>query len=701
VRPVVVIPRSRALHLLLLACFIAASPTPLLAQSLAPDLHIRATRIGSGVAGAATTVITAQDIERSPAASIQDLLALEPGVQTQGLFGGVSGANATVDVRGFGASAASNTLVLINGRRTNEIDLQSVDYASIPMNSIERIEITRGASGAVLYGEGAVGGVINIITRQATGAPRVRGEIGAGSYGQAQASISAQAATGANAFGVFVSGVRSDGYRANNALTQGSAVLTYNRSVEWGSLFATVNTDTQSLGLPGGRIVDPSRNLNELRANRRGATTPFDYADKHGVSAHAGAAVNMADGIELIVDGGLRHKAQNAAFFGSFANPASREPRSSIEASLVTASLTPRLKVESTVFGAPWKSNTGIDYYNTQYESPRALFQGADPIHLYRLGQSSIGAYSMHTVAPGRDLSISAGGRIQRTAVAARDTLDPNAPGGSVCYGAYGCFSDTQGAPLDKASVNTAWHVGADYRIASGVSVFARAAQSFRAPNVDERIGMTPDITSTPTTFNLKTQTSRDVEAGLRARFGVINLQTSAYHMDLENEIHYSPATFSNVNLDPTKRYGAEAQASAQITETLRVKASLAYTRAVFREGPFAGKDVPLVSRETANIGVSWNILDRRLVFDGVVRYVGSRFMDNDQRNERPKTPGFGVVDIRIGGEIDRFTWSAAIHNALDRRYFDYAVASVFTPGRYSAYPLAGRTFLLRVGATF
>lgn len=700
-RPAVVFRRSRALRSPLLACVIAASPAPLFAQNTAPDLHIRATRIGSGVAGAATTVITAEEIERSPAATLQDLLSLEPGVQTQGLFGGVSGANATVDVRGFGASAASNTLVLINGRRTNEIDLQSVDYASIPMNSIERIEITRGASGAVLYGEGAAGGVINIITRQATGAPQVRAEVGTGSFGQAQAGVSAQASTGDTAFGVFVSGVRADGYRANNALTQGSAVLTYNRSTEWGSLFATVNADTQSLGLPGGRLVDPSANVNLLRTDRRGATTPFDFADKQGVSAHAGATVNVADGVELILDGGLRQKWQSAAFFGSFADPAGREPRSYIEASLYTASLTPRLKVESTVFGAPWKSITGIDYYNTQYESPRALYEGADPIHLYRLGQSSIGAYSMHTLAPHRDLSMSAGARVQRTAVDARDTLDPNAPGGSVCYGAYGCFSDTQGAPLDKASVNTAWHVGADYRIASGVFVFARAAQSFRAPNVDERIGMTPDITSTPTTFNLKTQTSRDVEAGLRARYGVINMQASAYHMDLQNEIHYSPATFSNVNLDPTRRYGAEARASAQITATVRVKAGLAYTRAVFREGPFAGKDVPLVSRETGSLGVSWNILDRRLVFDGVVRYVGPRFMDNDQRNAQPKTPAFGVVDVRFSGEFERFTWSAALHNAFDRKYFDYAVASVFTPGRYSAYPLAGRTFLLRVGATF
>ena len=691
-RPVFVIRRSRALRAPVLACIIAASPAPLLAQSLAPDLYIRASRIGSGIAGAATTVITTQDIERTPAASLQDLLALQPGVQTQGLFGGVSGANTTVDVRGFGASAASNTLVLINGRRTNEVDLQSVDYASIPINSIERIEITRGASGAVLYGEGAVGGVINIITKQRAAAPQtVRADIGAGSYGQAQASISAQASTGDHNVSLYVTGVRADGYRANNALTQGSGVLNYNRPTPWGSLYVGLTADAQTLGLPGGRIVDPSINVNLLRTDRRGAATPDDYANKQGASATGGMTVNLGEGLELIVDAGFRQKEQQAEFFflgGAY---------SYIAASLTTASFTPRLRFDGSLFGAPWKTIAGVDVYDTRYGSPRGLFEGADPIHVYRLGQTSLAAYAMNTIAPWSHLTVSFGARLQRTAVRARDTLDVTAPGW--------WSGETQGVPLNAAETNSAWHLGFEQRIAPGLVAFGRAARSFRVPNVDERVGMAPTDPLTwlkpPTTFALNTQTSQDIEAGLRARLGALDVRTSVWRMDLENEIHYSPATFSNVNLDPTRRSGVEVQVGAQITEAVRLRAGAAYTRAVFREGAFAGNDVPLVSRETANVGVSWNILDRRLTLDATARYVGPRFMDNDQGNERPKTPGFGVFDIRIGGEADRFSWSAAVHNAFDRKYFDYAVASAFTPGRYSAYPLAGRTFLLRVGATF
>ena len=64
-----------------------------------------------------------QDIARSPAQTVQEIIAQTPGVQLTSLFGGVNGVRTTVDLRGFGAFATANTLVLINGRRLNDIDM--------------------------------------------------------------------------------------------------------------------------------------------------------------------------------------------------------------------------------------------------------------------------------------------------------------------------------------------------------------------------------------------------------------------------------------------------------------------------------------------------------------------------------------------------------------------------------------------------
>jgi iron complex outermembrane receptor protein len=75
--------------------------------------------------------------------------------------------------------------------------------------------------------------------------------------------------------------------------------------------------------------------------------------------------------------------------------------------------------------------------------------------------------------------------------------------------------------------------------------------------------------------------------------------------------------------------------------------------------------------------------------------------MDNDQANVQPKIPANGTVDVKLGGTYDRFFWSATVENLFNVNYYDYAIASSFTSGVFAAYPQAGRTFVLRAGATF
>jgi len=190
-------------------------------------------------------------------------------------------------------------------------------------------------------------------------------------------------------------------------------------------------------------------------------------------------------------------------------------------------------------------------------------------------------------------------------------------------------------------------------------------------------------------------------------KVGTVALQSSIYDMQLKDELFFSPATFTNTNLDPTHRYGIENIATWQASETLRIKAGLAYTRSVFREGPFAGNDVPVVSRWTGSGAVSWNIDRQYLVLDAVARFFGPKRMDNDSANLQVEIPGHVLVDVRLGGERDKFFWSLAVQNAFNVHYFDYAVSSIdFITGlpvfgTYSAYPLPGRTFLAKAGMTW
>lgn len=688
---------------------------PAAAQTqILPLINVTDTRLGGGgIVGTSTTIITAEDIERSPVQTLPDILSREPGIQVTNLFGGVNAARSTVDMRGFGAAAVSNTLILINGRRINDLDQAGVDLASIPRESIERIEITRGNSGVVLYGDGAVGGVINIVTKNGVGAkPGGRIDGAFGSFGHREGNASIAGSNGPWSASIYSNAIASYGYRDNNEYRQYSGVGDFRYSTDQGSLYLNLSADDQSLGLPGHRRVQPSIGMNKLVTERQGAFTPFDYADKQGQSVTAGLTRMFAPGFELIVDGGVRRKEQQAQFFQSTEALATMNPRQGVDTILTTASFTPRVKIDSSIMGLPTKAIGGFDYYRADFDSDRPLQLGAAPIHRYDLVQSSAAAYWQQTVSILPSTDISVGGRIQETKLRARDTFDTNAPGAVplVCFPPFGCFGDQAGIPLDRTETNRAYHLGAEHRFNENFAVFGRMAQSFRVPNVDDRVGMVAALSGVPTTFDLRTQKSHDLEGGVRVHLGPLDVQWSMYDMRLTDEIHFRFGPnfeVNNTNLDPTRRYGHETIATYRVTDAIRLKGGVAFTRAKFVEGVFAGNDVPLVSTWTGSAGLSWDIWQKWLTLDAVVRYVGQRRMDNDQTNLQPLIPAHTIVDLRIGGEIEKFFWSFAVQNLFDVDYFDYAIASPFPfgfasqLGTYNAYPQPGRSYMVKAGVTW
>ena len=646
-----------------------------------PTVDVWASRTDTGITGASTSVITAQDIARSPGVTIQDLLSREAGVQTLSTSGAKNGAGTTVDLRGFGATAVSNTVVLLNGRRLTDIDLSGIDFSTIPRDSIERIEITRGNSGAVLYGDGAVGGVINIITKTGVDRPpSARVEAGFGSFNQRELNASTSASHGPFAVSVATNAVNSDGYRVNDYVRQRNALADLRYTGSDGKAWLNFASDDQHLGLPGARLV--TLTSSELDSDRRGATTPTAFSKKSGNSLTFGVSRQVGQGVELILDGNLRRKDQTV--FSSLFGFDTSDVRT-----LTGGSVTPRAIIDGRLLGMPTKITAGFDYYNSSLEARRSVALSDPAYDKYNLNQQSVAAYWQQTLAVAPSTDLSWGGRLQRTKLTASDVYDPTAPG---------AFS-AQPTPLDTSETNHALHFGAEHRFSPGLAVFGRVGRSFRTPNVDERIG----VNAFPVDFKLKTQTSFDVEAGVRGRVGPLEYQSSVYQMLLNNEILFIPfpPIGANVNLDPTKRVGVENATTLHLSDDLRLKGGLTYTRATFREGIYAGNDVPLVSRWTGNAGLSWNIYGKLAVFDAVVNFVGARRMDNDQANFQPTIPAHTTVDLRLGGEYQHLFWSASVQNLFDVQYFDYAVASSATYGRYNAYPLPGRTFMVKAGLTY
>jgi iron complex outermembrane receptor protein len=677
-----------------------------------PPVDVSSTRIGNsgagsgiGIVGASNTVITAADIERAPELTVQEIISREAGVQTTTLYGGVNGAgnSSAVDLRGFGVTAPSNTLVLVDGRRFNDSDLTGFDFSLIPRNAIERIEITRGNSGAVLYGDGAVGGVINIVTKNAAGAkPFARIEGSAGTFNTKEANFSGGGSHGPFSAAAFVKDFESNGYRTNNKTIQKQAVGDLRYVVPDGSVFLNMSGDNLSQRLPGPRNITNGLlpffgPYNEYATDRRGTNTPFDYFFRTNQTIRGGVTRNVWNGTELILDGSIRRKQTE---FGSFTvanNPfgAPNVPSSYNTTELTTYSVTPRVNFDQIWGNVRARMIAGVDVYKTNYDSNRANFMGAPPNHVYNFDQQTTGVYAQPTLTFWDNTDFSFGGRVQHNIFNGTDAFDPTAP-----------QSPSGVAPAAANQLHTgetdhAWHAGFEHRFGPVFAIFGRVAQSFRVPNIDERVGATAVFV--PTTFDLRTQRSHDYEGGFKFRWSRLDVQSSIYNMNLTDELHYSPITGANTNLDPTRRHGWETTATWALSETVRVKGTASYTRAVFRSGVFAGNDVPEVARWSGSTGVAWDIYRKYLTMDVVARYAGRRFIDGDEINRGVITVlPYTLWDLRVGGEIDRFFWSISVQNLFNKAYFDYALDTSF-PGTdfISVYPLPGRVFLAKAGANF
>ena len=205
----------------LAAALLVTCTTPLRADD-ARDLDtvvVTATRFAEPESRlpANTSVITRDDIRNSPARDLPGILKSSAGVVVRALSGSL-GIDSTIDIRGFGESAGSNTLILLDGQRLNPIDLGSINWSAIPLDSVERIEILRG-TGSVQYGDKATGGVVNIITDK-SGHPRFGATLGVGSYGTQTADLNAATGNATGYINAFAHYADTNGWRANNQADQ-------------------------------------------------------------------------------------------------------------------------------------------------------------------------------------------------------------------------------------------------------------------------------------------------------------------------------------------------------------------------------------------------------------------------------------------------------------------------------------------------
>ncbi|MCS5599074.1 MAG: TonB-dependent receptor, partial [Rhodospirillales bacterium] len=452
------------------------------------------------------------------------------------------------------------------------------------------------------------------------------------------------------------------------------------RSGNQGNIFIKLGLDDSSLGLPGGREVNRPAGIDLVSTDPTGAATQFDIALQNGIDLTIGGTYQLDNNTELILDAGMKRKDQDSTLFDF----------NRVDTDLTTYSFTPRANTNYSIGPLATTTKFGLDYYYANYNSDRKSGSSAVvPDDRYNAFQQSIAPYAQNKLALTPKTDLNFGIRFQHVNTVAGHTKLPGT-------------STTQKESLNDQEIQWAANLGLNHKITNFWNVFYRLGRSMRIPTIDERIGSGVEDTN----FKLNTQTSNDAEIGFEYTSKNLSLHSSAWSMYIENEIAFNSqavAFGTNVNYDPTRRYGFENNAVYKVSDKLKINGNLNFIHAEFREGPFEGNDIPLVSPWTASSGLLWNVFGEKLTLSATLNWWDRKYLENDERNIFEKIPSATVADLKVGGQLNsknygHAIWSAKVNNVFDESYYNYGVASATAANKFNAFPLPGRTFLLTAG---
>jgi iron complex outermembrane receptor protein len=600
------------------------------------------------------SVITREDIRNTPALGLPDLLKTRAGIDVRTLYGSL-GMDATVDLRGFGDAAVSNTLILLDGQRLNPVDMGSVSWSAIPLESIRRIEIIRGA-GTVLYGDRASGGVINIITDK-SGGQRATLSAGGGSHGYRSVDASGAGGSDQAYFNVFVHHAASDGWRQNSQQDQQALSGRLGFYLGAGEIFADYAAYKDSSGLPG-YLRSAAYQSDPRRSN-----TPFDMQRRNGYRLRPGVKLPLSDTLTLEAELSGEEENQHGHYASS--NWISDRAKG-------TVSFTPRLRFGHGLGRLPSETVFGLDYYtgDVGVRNQNGPNQSAS--------QTSTAFYFQNSTAVNADWSVTLGGRSQR--MEQRAQQDAYAP----------WFSPA----MDGSAMRTrnAYDLGASYT-GVGWRAYGKSGNTFRFANTDELFGFDPILFVPVFAGDLRPQHGTVSEVGGSVDTGPAQARASFYRMNLTDEIGYDGAVGANTNFAPTRRQGLEGELDWRLDEHFKARLSYARTAAAFRSGAYTGKEIPLVPRDKATLQLTWDA-GRAGAYTAVANYVGERRYSGDFANVRDKLAGYTTLDLQAAWNIRPWTLTARLLNALDKRYSPFAGYSTGISDYYY-YPADGRSFFL------
>lgn len=616
------------------------------------------------------SVITAEDIEKSGAVSIVEVLERLESINVRSYTGNPF--QAMVDLRGMGGdNPFGKILVMLDGRRMNRPDMASVNWLQVPLATVDRIEVVRG-SGSVLYGDSAVAGVINVITKKGEGPPSANGSVMFGSYGLRDERLGVAGSEGKLSYSLSGEHLKTFGYRDRSKFSsKGGAVDLGYEATDRLKLSLGLSYNEMDYELPGTLTKEEmaisrkrAQNLNDESSDSYGN---IDFRIEALLGEYGELSMGVAYGRKELETDMPSYWAPNQ--YNAF--------------EMGTLGLMPKYVLEKPMAGHDNKLTLGVDFYDETLDVEKfADAQRAEQTHAIDFTKRSVGSYMRDEFYILPSLILSGGFRVERTSIKGdyRDFYDPTA-----------AFAENK-----KIHRGKAWETGLTWLTGDMSNVFIRYGAAYRYPFLDEQASYN---FGSEFLMDLEKETSRNYEIGTRL-FPWENLRigVTAYLIDVKNQIAWDDIAFRNRNLDPTRHRGLELNARYEYEKLFMIEGNATFSRSEFREGPYSGNDVPLAPC-TASFLALEVYLPGNFVLRPELQYVGDAYLAEDFDNNTEKLEGRTLVNLslrhnHVSGRLELSAF-LCLDNITDEKYSTYGYDNDQwgIPGLANTYyPAPGRT---------
>ena len=630
-----------------------------------PDVVVSAVRseVATREIPANITVITAEDIAKGNYTDMVSVLKRRAGIHFRSFSGNQE---AAVDIRGFGENSFGRVLILRDGRKLNRPDMRSINWSQIPLANVERIEVTRGPNGA-MYGDQAVGGVINIITKKGAECPTGEIVVEGGSEKFNRQLLSTAGRLGGLDYALSLERSGTEGWRdRTGSRTEGgdlSLGYSFSEGLHLDVNVSALHTDYE---MPGA-LFDPAYSADPAKAGNPADEAVADY---FGVSPTLTAQLGQY--AELILDLGYSRKDMETDQVSWF---------SWTNLVIETYAISPRIVVTAPVGELANRLTVGLDWTHDSleveryFDANRTVYGGGADIT-----KDTVAAYINDALHLTDTVIFSAGARFAKSTYSVEEENNLGA-----------IVADDEDTHREQA-----YHLGLTWNATESTKLFAKYEHFFRFPFTDEQIS----YNGWGSSFNkdLEPETGDSYEVGIEQQLPHnVTVAATLFRMEMQDEIAYDAINYTNANLDETVHQGLELSAWADPVSFLSVYLNYTFQDVEFDAGPNDGNEIPLVPKHKLNGGIEVRPMEAfRVSLDAT--YTSHMYEGGDNANALDQMDDYIVVDLGLAYslELGKTSWEifGGIDNLLDEGYTDF----VFWGGHYAA---PGRTYKAGVKVAF